>query len=414
MKSGSARWSQSEPLRVFAIAGEHSGDRLGGALLTALRERVGREGSSLIVRGVGAEEMTAAGLEPIFPMSDIAVMGITAVLKRLPLLAERINETFQDALHFEPHAMLIVDSPDFTHRVAKRVRKYRPELPIVDYVSPTVWAWRPGRAKRMAAYVDHVLALLPFEPEAHRRLGGPACTYVGHPIHEHLAWITNRDGAALGRRLGLASGRPVIVVLPGSRRSVIARLLTDFREAVRLVIQKAGLIEIVMPTIAERRAEIEAATADWPVRPHIVTGNDDKFAAFRLARAALAASGTVTLELAAAGTPMVVAYRVESWAVPVLRRMITATTAVLPNHVLGENAFPEFLQGNCTPANLAEALVALLKDGPARQGQLSALAKIPEKLSAEGGSPSAVGADILLQLARHGRPKARAESDPTS
>ncbi len=402
MANPEPRWRPGQPLRVFAVAGEHSGDRLGGKLLATLRQRLG---DRLIVEGVGAEDMLAAGLKPIFPMSDIAVMGLGDVVKRLPLIVRRVYQTVAAARAFNPHVLLIVDSPDFTHQVASRFRKQRPDVPIVDYVSPTVWAWRPGRARKMAAFTDHLLALLPFEPEAHVRLGGPPCTYVGHPLAERLAWMRGLDPAGLSARLGLAPERPVLVVLPGSRRGVIQRMLPDFRETVRLLSARPVPPEVIIPTIEERRAVLAEMTADWPLRPHIVTGEDDKFAAFRLARAALASSGTVTLELAAAGVPAVVAYRIG----PVAHRLKWLTNApsiVLANLVLGTNMYPEYLDPDINPNVLAARVRELLDNTPARAAQLAGLAEIPAKLAPPAVSPSEAGADIVLRYAEMGRVRA--------
>ncbi len=399
MANSDQRWQPGTPLRVFAVAGEHSGDRLGGKLLAVLRQRLGDD---LIVQGVGDHEMLAAGLKPIFPMSDIAVMGLGDVVKRLPLIVRRVYQTVAAARAFNPHLLLIIDSPDFTHQVASRFRKARPDVPIIDYVSPTVWAWRPGRARKMARYTDHLLALLPFEPEAHARLGGPPCSYVGHPLAERLTWMLGLDPEALSAHLGLARQRPVLVVLPGSRRGVIKRMLPDFRETVRLLSERPIPPEVILPTIEERRDELAALTADWPLKPHIVTGEDDKFAAFRLARAALAASGTVTLELAAAGCPAVVAYRIGSVAYQ-LKWLTNAPSIVLANLVLGRNMYPEYLDPDINANVLAARVGELLDDTPARAAQLASLAETPGKLAPPGVSPSEIGADIVLKFAELGR-----------
>ena len=203
-------------------------------------------------------------------------------------------------------SLIIIDSPDFTHRVARRVRAALPKLPIVDYVSPSVWAWRPGRAKAMRTYVDCVLALLPFEPEAYRRLGGPRCVYVGHPLIERLDEL--RPNADEARRR--VSEPPLIVVLPGSRRSEVTRLMADFGGALAALRQSVGPFSLVLPTLPHIEREVRALAARWPEPPTIVLGEAAKYAAFRAARASLAASGTVTLELALAGVPMVGAYKV--------------------------------------------------------------------------------------------------------
>lgn len=391
--------ARTGPLRVFIVAGEHSGDRLGGKLMKAMRRRLGND---VLFAGVGGEDMIAEGLVSLFPMADIAVMGIGEVVKRLSLILARIDSTANAALIFAPHVLVIIDSPDFTHRVARRVRKARPDIPIVDYVSPTVWAWRPGRAKAMARYVDHVLALLPFEPDAHRRLGGPACTYVGHPIVERLDWMRGLDTGALRRKLGIAPERHILVVLPGSRRQEVTVHMPIFGEVLRrLAATQAGL-DIVIPVVQGVEALVADGMRDWPIKPHLVTGEDDKFAAFRLARAALAASGTVTLELAAAGTPMVVGY-LATGVTRLVRPFITTPSVVLANLILGRNAFPEFIQGDCTPANLAQALQPVLDDGLGRELQLKALAEIPGRLAPPASSPSEAAAAIVIGLARHGR-----------
>jgi lipid-A-disaccharide synthase len=381
------------PLRVFLVAGEHSGDHLGAGLIRALRDRA----PSVEILGVGGDAMAAAGLRSLFPLSDIAVMGIVPVLARLPHLLRRIRSTAEAAVAARPDVLVIIDSPDFTHRVAKRVRAALPALPVVDYVSPTVWAWRPGRARAMAGYVDHLLALLPFEPEAHRRLGGPPCSYVGHPLVERLGALRPGPDERAAR------DRPTLLVLPGSRRSEIRRLCAVFGEAAGLVSARVRNLDVVLPAVADLADEIRARVARWPVAPRIVTGEGAKLAAFRSARAALAASGTVTLELALSGVPMAVAYRVsplETW----LRFVVRVPSIVLPNLVLGENAVPEFLQGACTPQALASALVPLLGDTPARAAQRAAFARLDALMSiADGSTPSREAAERVLAAAGNAR-----------
>jgi lipid-A-disaccharide synthase len=392
--------AEGRDLRLFVVAGEHSGDVLGGRLMAALGQR--RRGRIRYL-GVGGPHMAAEGLVSQFPMEEVAVMGPAAVLARLPQLLQRIGQTAAAAIAAQADAVLIIDSPEFTHPIARRIRRRAPSIPIIDYVSPSVWAWRPGRARRMRTYVDHVLALLPFEPAAHRRLQGPPCTYVGHQLVERLPWMATLDPQALARRLNLAPDLPVLVVLPGSRTSEVKRLMRPFGDAVARLLQQGRRLEIVLPVVSSVRALVEAALPAWPQRPHLVEREEDKFSAFKLARVALAASGTVSLELAAAGTPMVVGYKVDPLLAAPLRLLVTIDTAILANLVLGERAFPEFLQGKCTPVNLAGALGPLLDGGPARDGQMAALARIPDKLRIEKGSPSEAAADIVLHYAEHGR-----------
>jgi lipid-A-disaccharide synthase len=384
------------PLDVFLVAGEESGDQLGFKLMRALRAATG---GAAAFRGVGGRAMEGEGLSSLFPMSDIAVMGFLPVIKRLPQLLARIRRTADAIVANPPDVLVIIDSPDFTHRVAKRVRARLPDLPVVDYVSPTVWAWRPGRAAKMRGYVDHLLALLPFEPEAHRRLGGPACTYVGHPLIERIGEMRPRADEPNLR----SASPPTLLVLPGSRRSEIERLSDDFGGAVARVVERCGEMDVVLPAVAHLEDLIREKTARWPNPPRIVLGEAAKYEAFRRARAALAASGTVTLELALAQVPMVVAYKI-SPIETLLRFVVKVPSIVLPTLILGEKIIPEILQDDCTPDALAEALIALIEDGAARDAQLAALARVEELMTLpEGERPSARAAQIVISTARRPR-----------
>lgn len=396
------RGNERPPLRVALIAGEHSGDALGGKLMEALNRARGPGG--ILYAGVGGEHMAAHGFKSIFPLEEVAVMGPLSILPRLPRIVRRVYAAVDAVLAFAPDVVVIIDSPEFTHPIAKRIRKRRPDIPIVDYVSPSVWAWRPGRAAKMRAYVDHVMALLPFEPDAHVRLGGPACTYVGHPMIERYASMQAEDGSALAARLGLDRSRPVLVVLPGSRPSEVTRLMRPFGEALALLGARGLAPQVILPAVASVRPLIDAGVAGWTVKPHVVSGEGDKLAAFRLADVALAASGTVTLELALAGTPMVVAYRVDALAAQ-LRFLLKVHSVVLANLVLGENAFPEYLQEKCTGEHLAEGLAPLLADTPQRRAQRDALARVPGRMLLEHGTPSDRAASVVLSALRSGGPQ---------
>jgi lipid-A-disaccharide synthase len=384
-------------LKLFLVAGEHSGDALGARLMAALEKR---SGDRVRFSGVGGPLMEQVGFSSLFPISEVAVMGPVTIVLALRKLAARVHETVEAAIAADPDAVVIIDSPEFTHRVAMRIRKRRPELPIVDYVSPSVWAWRPGRAKAMRAYVDHVLALLPFEPAAHRELGGPPCTYVGHPLIERLDEFSKIDPAPLAERLRLSRHRPVLVVLPGSRRSEAGRLMDPFGGALELLLRQDRLPQVIVPVVSSTRALVKQKLRRWPLIPHVIDGETDRLRAFKLADAALTASGTVTLELGLVGTPMVVAYRVEPLAAPFLRRMITARSIVLPNLVLGENVIPEFIQERCTPELLAGAVSELLVDGPARAAQRKALAHLPAAFKLSADSASDAAAEIVLRYAK--------------
>jgi lipid-A-disaccharide synthase len=373
-------------MKLFIVAGEASGDQLGYKLIRALKAQ--SPGVELL--GVGGEAMAREGFASLFPISDISVMGILPVLAHLRTLLARIDETARAVVAARPDALVIIDSPDFTHRVAKKARKALPDLKVVDYVSPTVWAWRPGRAKKMGGYIDLVLALLPFEPAAHDRLGGPRCLYVGHPLIERLDDFLGDDAKK--------AGGPVLV-LPGSRGSVLARMGDAFGGAIaRLEALKPGL-DYVLPASAPIEGKIRAMVEGWKVKPRIILGESEKCAAFRSARAALAASGTVTLELALSRTPTIVAYKVPKLEEFVVRRLIQVPTIVLPNLILGENAFPEFLQEQADAGPLAEAMAGIVDDSPERRRQLAALDQLSARMMLpEGIAPSEKAAQSIYEL----------------
>ncbi|KZK80786.1 Lipid-A-disaccharide synthase [Pseudovibrio sp. Ad46] len=387
-----------KPFKVFFVVGEESGDQLGAEVIKALRASIG---DRLQACGLGGERMAAQGVQSIFPLHDIAVMGITAVLERLPTIIRRVHQTVDAVIAEQPDLLLIIDSPDFTHNVAKRVRKKAPHIRVVDYVSPSVWAWRPGRAKKMAAYVDQLLALLPFEPEAHKRLGGPPCDYVGHPLIERLADLR----PAPGERAELGTGRKQLVVLPGSRTSEVSRLLEPFGEAVALICAQDPDVDVIIPAVPHQEQRIRDGVASWKVQPRIVTGEAEKFAALRQANAALAASGTVSLELAIAGVPMVIAYKLD-WFFRRLKqinrfvKIVAVDTIVLPNLVLGDHSIKEYIEDEADPEVLSQAVLALLSDSPERRAQLDAFSRIDEKMRLpEGESQAGKAARIILETA---------------
>ncbi len=385
------------PLSIHFVAAEESGDALGAALARALMA----SGGPLNLAGVGGRAMAAAGIASPFPIDDLAIIGVSAIPRRLPMILRRIRETADAIIAARPDAVVIIDSPDFTHRVARRVRARAPSIPIIDYVSPSVWAWRPGRARAMREYVDCVLAILPFEPAAHLRLGGPPCAYVGHPLTERLSELRPGADEAVRRQ----SAPPLVLVLPGSRTSEVRRLLSVFGDALARVGSRIGPMELVLPTLPHLAAEARADVAGWAVAPRIVVDPAEKWAAFRCARVALAASGTVTLELALAGVPTVAAYKVtliEELIARLVGLQKTLTSVILANLVIGENVVPEFLQRDCTPQRLADALVPLFSDTPERLRQVDAFARLDGIMQLDA-APSAKAAAIVLDIARHGR-----------
>lgn len=382
------------PLRIAVVAGEASGDQLGASLLRAL----GAEGVAFEATGVGGPALEAAGLASLFPQSEIAVMGFGPVIRRLPLLIRRIRETAAAVVAARPDILVTIDAPDFTKRVAKRVRAAAPDIPIVHWVCPSVWAWRPGRAPAMRPSIDHVLCLLPFEPAALARLNGPPGTYVGHPLEERLGEMRPRTPAETARRAD--TDAPGVLILPGSRMSEIRRLLPVFLETARLTLLAKPAARFTIVTLPWLETAVRDQVAASGLAVEVVTGDEAKWRALRPARAALAASGTMTLELALAGIPTVAAYRVAPWEAFIARRMIRVPSVILPNLVLGESVVPEFLQEAATPPALAAGLAPLLDATPAFEAQIAAFARLEAVMAQPGARPSTRAARLILDLVR--------------
>lgn len=342
--------------------------------------------------------MAGLGVPSLFPLGELAIIGFAAIPASLPKIFKRIRQTADAVVAAKPDVLVIIDSPEFTHRVARRVRARAPAIPIVDYVCPSVWAWRPGRARAMLSYVDRVLALLPFEPAAMQRLGGPVCTFVGHPLSERARHL--RPGAEEGRRR--LADPPLLLVLPGSRASEIRRMAVVFGEAVELAAKRAGVLDVVVPAVPRLVDTMKAAVAAWRIPARVVTDPGEKDAAFRTARAALTKSGTSTLELAVAGVPMVAAYKVPLFEELIARVLIKVQSVILANLVLGENVVPELLQRDVTAERLVAALAPLLSDTPERQRQIDAFARLDAIMEIGRAVPSDRAAAAVLDCAGAG------------
>ena len=386
--------SPPRPPTLVLICGEPSGDQLGGELVAGLKAVGGEE---LSLTGMGGSAMAAQGLRSLFPLDDTAVMGLREVVPRIPAILRRVREASDYVLSLNPDVVVLIDSPDFTHRIAQRIKRYNPSIRTVNYVAPQVWASRQYRARRMARYFDLVLALLPFEVPFFEANGLHA-VFVGHPVVERVSQMTG--GETLRARLSIGADTPLLAVLPGSRMNEVRLLLPRFREAVAIVSRDIPGLTCVLPAVAHVRDTVRKASADWPVPLHILDGDADKFAAFTAADVALAASGTVTTELALAGTPMVVAYRL-GWLTYVLARpFVRVRFITLTNILLDRAAVPEFVQGNCTPDALAAAVLGLLRDPGARVRQRRDLAEAMTKLGVGGEPPSLRAARAILGFIR--------------
>ena len=384
-------------LKIAIVAGEESGDLLGADLVRSLREHRGE----LSLIGLGGPHLEAEGLKSLFDIHEIAIMGLSGVLRNLPNLMRRIAGTARAIVAAQPDCLVIIDSPDFTHRVARKVREVAPSIPIVDYVCPSVWAWRPERAPAMRAYVDRVLAVLPFEAEALHRLGGPPTTYVGHRLTRYAPLLAAAERRRHNAEIPEDPGRERrLLLLPGSRRSEISRLMQPFGETIGILRDRGHRLHIVLPTPKRLEETVRAAAGSWPIQPRIVTGEDAKWEAFAQADVALAASGTVSLELALTGVPMVLCYKADAFARRFLMPRITIWTAALPNLIDDGPAVPEFFNEFVRPAMLARWLERLLDDGPQRQVQEQAFARIAETMRTERPSGELAAEAVLSAISR--------------
>jgi lipid-A-disaccharide synthase len=383
--------SHGRELHVFLVAGEESGDRLGAALMGALRALA----PGVRFSGVGGHQMEAQGLSRAVTQTPSAIIGFAAIPARIVEYLRLIRQTADAAIAAKPDMLVIIDSPEFTHRVAKHVRRMAPDIPIINYGAPSVWAWRPGRARAMRGYVDHVMALLPFEPDAFKRLDGPPCSFVGHPATEHIGDL--RPSAEDAQRRVASPAR--VVVMPGSRRGEISRLLQLFRTAVEGIATQRSDVEFVMPAVPSLSDLLKRETAMWRAKVSVVTGTQERNAAFRTACLALVKSGTSTLEVALAGVPMVATYRISHIEAVVAHFVLKVPSVILVNLVLGENIVPELLQYQATPGNLIAAAMSLLNDGPERRRQVDAFRRLDDIMQIGGEPPSMKAAKIVLQYA---------------
>lgn len=382
-------------MKVYLIAGEPSGDRLGAALMAGLRQLAPEE---VEFHGVGGPLMQAEGLDSLFPMQELSVMGIAEVLPKYFHLKRRIRETAADALAIDPAALITIDSPDFCLRVAALVRASRPRLRTIHYVAPSVWAWRPGRAAKMARVIDHVLALLPFEPP-YMTAAGMTCDFVGHPVvSEPRASVA--EAAAFREAVGAGHG-PLILALPGSRTGEISRLAPVIGDVLGRAKAVLPTARVVVPTLRSVAGLVRDHGAAWPIPPLIVEDPAARRAAFAAADVALAASGTVSLELAANAVPMVIAYDMNWLTMRLMQRMARVDTVTLVNLVSETRAVPEFLGSNCRGDLIAPALLRLMADGPERQAQETAMALTMVRLG-EGGVPPGLRAarSVLSRLGK--------------
>ncbi|GAA4661204.1 lipid-A-disaccharide synthase [Bartonella pachyuromydis] len=379
-------------LKVAVIAGEESGDFLGADLISCLAQQTGR---NIHLIGVGGRNLKALGLKSFFDFQDISLIGLREVLKKLPLLLQHIHNLSQFIAREQPDCLIIIDSPDFTHRVAKKVRALAPSIPIIKYVAPTVWAWRPERAKAMRKFVDHVLAVFPFEEKVMQDLEGPPTTYVGHSLltHSPLLAVQAEKKNLCGKKIS----SPTLLLLPGSRNLEIRSLMPIFREVVEILAQRIPNLRIILPTLPHLQNAIRDFVRNWKSIVEVVVGEDAKWHAFAQADVALAAHGTVSLELTLAKIPMVHCYKFDFFSKLFLFPKITLWTAALPNIIADKPIMPEYFNEFLRPGMLARQIEQLLYNPLLRQAQLDAFEIVEKKMKTKLPS-GVIGARTVIRL----------------
>ena len=368
-------------LRLYLIAGEPSGDRLGAALMAGLKAL----SPGVEFHGIGGPLMQAEGIVSLFPMEELSIMGLVEVLPKYRALKRRIAEAAADVLAAQPAALITIDSPDFCLRVAALVKQSRPDLRTIHYVAPSVWAWRPGRAAKMARHIDHVLALLPFEPP-YMQAAGMTCDFVGHPV-------VSEPLASPEERAVMAGEGPLLLALPGSRKGEVSRLCPVFGATIARLKEHHPALRVALPTVRGVERLVRDLTRDWAVAPQIITDTAQKRAAFAMADVALAASGTVSLELAANACPMVIAYDMNRLTLWLMRRAAQVDTVTLVNLVSETRVVPEFIGARCQPDLIAPALEVLLADP---SGQTQAMQVTMQRLGQGGDAPGLRAARSVL------------------
>ncbi|MDP1736109.1 MAG: lipid-A-disaccharide synthase [Caulobacter sp.] len=382
----------SRPLTVMLVAAEASGDALGAGLARALKARLG-DGVRFV--GVGGARMAAEGVDSPFDISDLSILGLFEAIPAYPRIMRRVADTAALARREEPDVAVLIDSWGFTLRVANALRRLFPAMPLVKYVGPQVWATRPGRAKTLAASVDHLLSIHSFDAPWFEAEGLPV-TFVGNPA---LAKDFSRaDPARLREAIGAGADEPILLVLPGSRRAEIKLVMPVFEAAVARLKAERPDLQVVVPVAGTVLEAVKARVAGWPFRAHVIEDEQLKDDAFVAGTVALACSGTVTTELALAGAPMVVAYRIGAMTYAVLRLIFKSPWITMFNIAAKAFVAPEFIQADCTPEKLAAAVAERLDDPALRARQTAAQTAALELMGKGGPDPSEKAADTVLGI----------------
>lgn len=382
----------NRPLKIGIIAGEESGELLAANLIQAMRLHTGRD---IQLVGVGGKQLEELGLKSLFPSSEIALMGISAIVRDLPRLIARIGSTARALAEERPDCLVTVDSPEFNLRVAAKTRAMAPDIPIVHYVCPSVWAWRPSRAVAMRPSIDHVLCLLPFEVAELERLGGPRATFVGHRL-SHDAGALQAASMQHSKRQLSDGGVRNLLLLPGSRTGEVRSLIEPFREVVDELQARGRNLRLVLPTVPNVVEIVRQETGSWRLKPEILTSASEKWRAFGEADAALIASGTVSLELALCGVPMISTYKLDVLA-RLARRLVTAWSASLPNLIADRVIVPEYIDEMVRPLYIARQLESLMDDTPLRRWQKDGFAEVRRRMHTSLPSGD-LAAEVVLRV----------------
>ncbi len=383
----------NRPLCIMLVAAEASGDALGAGLMAALRRRLGEHGVRFV--GLGGERMAAEGLTSPFDMSELSILGLLEGLLAYRRVVRRADEMAALARREQPDVAILIDSWGFTLRVAQRLKAQSPDLPVVKYVAPQVWASRPGRAAVLAKTVDHLLSIHTFDAPFFEKVGLPT-TFVGNSTLS--LDLGDADPTALRRRLAIAPDAPVLAVLPGSRRSEIERVMPPFEDAVALLKAARPDLQVIVPAASTVADIVKTHVAGWPYRAHVVEGEADRHSAMKAATVALACSGTVTTELALAGAPMVVGYRLGPVTYAILKRLIRTDYVTLFNIAAQDFVAPELIQGDCNGPALAREVAQRLDDPALRQAQVAAQDEALDKMGRGGPDPSEAAALAVLKI----------------
>jgi len=381
----------SRPLKIMLVAAEASGDDLGAGLARALKDRLGTD---VVFVGVGGSKMAAEGVPSPFDIAELSILGWLEGLKAYGLVRRRVADTVALAVAEKPDAVVLIDSWGFTIRVAKALKTALPGVPLIKYVGPQVWASRPGRAKTLAASVDHLLALYAFDARWFEREGLQTTVVGSQALHVDMS---GADPEAFRASHHIAAGTPLIVVLPGSRPSEILLMTPVYEAAVARLKQANPALAVAVVAAGTVAADVTARVATWPFRAHVVA-EAEKYAAMRAATVALATSGTVSTELALAGAPMVIAYRFQPLSYAIMKPFFTGKYATLFNHAAGEEIARELIQTDATPEKLAVEVGRLLADPEARRAQAERQTAALDLMGREGRDPSEIAAEAVLRV----------------